>query len=66
MTTYGVEFERVYLRRENNYAFDANELIERIERNPGAFVYLDNPNNPTGQVFPVSYTHLTLPTIRLV
>ena len=53
MTTYGVEFERVYLRRENNYAFDANELIERIERNPGAFVYLDNPNNPTGQVFPL-------------
>lgn len=54
MATYEVDFKRVMLRREDDYAFDADALIEQIGRNPGAFVYVDNPNNPTGQVFPLS------------
>ena len=54
MVTYGVEFVRVYLRPERNYAFDADEVIAAIEAHPQAYVYIDNPNNPTGQVFPLS------------
>ncbi len=53
MATYEPVFKRVYLRRENNYALDADELIAAIEANPGAYIYVDNPNNPTGQVFPL-------------
>lgn len=53
MATYEPAFKRVYLRPEDNYAFDAQALIDAIEENPGAYVYVDNPNNPTGQVFPL-------------
>ncbi len=54
MVTYEPTFNRVYLHAESNYAFDADELIAVIEGHPGAFVYVDNPNNPTGQVFPLA------------
>lgn len=47
-------FHRVPLRRENNYKFCLDEFLEAIEANPGAFVYLDNPNNPTGQAIPLA------------
>lgn len=54
MVTYEVDFKRVPLRPERNFAFDADELVATVEANPGAYVYVDNPNNPTGQVYPLS------------
>lgn len=54
MATYEPEFKRVCLRPENGYALDADELVATIKANPGAYIYVDNPNNPTGQVFPLA------------
>lgn len=54
MVTYEVSFHRVYLRPENNYKFCVEDMLAAVRSNPGAFVYIDNPNNPTGQVFPLA------------
>lgn len=54
MVTYEPRFARVGLRPERNYAFDVEDVLGAIEANPGALVYVDNPNNPTGQVFPLA------------
>lgn len=54
IATYEVAFERVYLRKECGYAFSLDDLLAAIKAHPGAFVYVDNPNNPTGQVFPLT------------
>jgi len=48
--TYEVDYRPVYLKKENNYKFDAEDILEAVKANPDAFVYIDNPNNPTGQV----------------
>ncbi|MEG0026971.1 MAG: aminotransferase class I/II-fold pyridoxal phosphate-dependent enzyme [Raoultibacter sp.] len=49
--TYEPHFETVALRSENNYAFHPQDLLDVIKANPHAYIYIDNPNNPTGQVF---------------
>ncbi|MBS5451172.1 MAG: histidinol-phosphate aminotransferase family protein [Coriobacteriia bacterium] len=54
MVTYEPRFVRVSLRAERNFAFDVDDVLAAIEASPGAFVYFDNPNNPTGQVFPLT------------
>ena len=63
-------------RMENNFSFDADELLSLINKRT-KLIILNSPANPTGGVAPkfeleklakgpVSYTHLTLPTILLV
>lgn len=46
----GGTYSPVLLREENNYKFGANEIIERLSNNTYKLVYIDNPNNPTGQI----------------
>jgi histidinol-phosphate aminotransferase len=46
-------FDYVPLRDENNYAFDL-EMFKRSITEDVDVVYLDNPNNPTGQILPIS------------
>ena len=45
--TYETLYRPVYLRPERNYAFDLGEFLEAMRANPGAYIYIDNPNNPT-------------------
>ena len=55
----GIEYAPYQLKKENNYRFDLNEFLamhyEIEEDDPEAqgkaynFIYIDNPNNPTGQ-----------------
>ena len=54
MVTYEPVFKRVCLKRENDYRFDVQEMLDVIAANPGAYIYIDNPNNPTGQVYPLT------------
>ncbi len=42
-------FEYVALRPEKDYKFDGAELLSRLD-SEYRLVYIDNPNNPTGQV----------------
>lgn len=49
----GGRYDYVLLKPENNYMFDSSELISAI-RPEHKLVYIDNPNNPTGQVIPIS------------
>ncbi|MDL2236134.1 histidinol-phosphate aminotransferase family protein [Christensenellaceae bacterium OttesenSCG-928-L17] len=46
-------FDTVRLREERNYQFDANEFCAAL-RSAHKLVYIDNPNNPTGQIIPLS------------
>ncbi len=46
-------FDYVLLKEEDNYRYDADEIIKAIKPDY-KIVYLDNPNNPTGQVLPLS------------
>ena len=45
----GMEYRSVPLRKERNYRFDPDEFIENIDESV-SLIYIDNPNNPTGQV----------------
>lgn len=45
----GMKYEPVVLRKENNYAIDPDEIIAAIDEET-SLVYIDNPNNPTGQI----------------
>lgn len=53
MATYEPSFVRVPLRPERAFALDVGELVAAVATNPGALVYVDNPNNPTGQSYPL-------------
>ncbi|AHM57205.1 histidinol-phosphate aminotransferase 1 [Peptoclostridium acidaminophilum DSM 3953] len=46
-------YEQVDLRRERKLRFDASEFKGRVGGGYGA-LYIDNPNNPTGQVLELS------------
>ncbi|MBP1743889.1 MAG: hisC1 [Firmicutes bacterium] len=52
-------FDYVLLKEANNYRFDVNDVLDAIKPDYKV-VYLDNPNNPTGQVIPLSDIRLIL------
>jgi len=52
--TYGVNYQPVYLKKENNYRFSLEDFLAKLEQFHTAYVYIDNPNNPTGQIIPLS------------
>lgn len=51
MKTYEPVIHNVALKPENNYALDVEDLLKAVKAHPGAYVYVDNPNNPTGQIY---------------
>lgn len=46
-------YDHVLLDPDNNYRFNPDSLIEKIN-SKYALIYIDNPNNPTGQVISLS------------
>lgn len=50
----GANYLPYVLKQEDGYAFHADEFISFMENNPAHLIYVDNPNNPTGQVIPLS------------
>jgi histidinol-phosphate aminotransferase len=48
----GIEYRYVPLNPERDYLIDADALIAEMDEKD-SIVYLDNPNNPTGQVLPI-------------
>ncbi len=54
--TYEADYRPVFLKMENHYAFQVEEFLDAMHQNPGAYIYLDNPNNPTGQIIPLEQT----------
>jgi len=48
----GGVYESVGLRKERNYKFDCDEFINRMNGEQYV-IYIDNPNNPTGQIIPL-------------
>ena len=50
---YGGEYESIRLRKEENYKFNYQDVINKINGDY-RLIYIDNPNNPTGQAIPVS------------
>lgn len=51
---YGADYSPVYLQGGNGYHLQVKDLIKAIDETEEAYVYLDNPNNPTGQVLSVA------------
>lgn len=49
---YEAEYDPVYLKEENNYQFQLEDFLSELENVEDAYIYIDNPNNPTGQVIP--------------
>ena len=48
----GCEFDSVALKAEDNYRFSAADMVAAL-RPEHKLVYMDNPNNPTGQIIPL-------------
>lgn len=51
----GYEHKKVYLDKEQNYKYDIAKLIKNIDDTIN-LIYIDNPNNPTGQSLDKSET----------
>lgn len=49
----GAVYDGVRLVKENNYAFDCDAFLQRLYSGH-KMVFIDNPNNPTGQVIPLA------------
>lgn len=49
INSYGGRYDSYCMSVENNYKFISNEFISKIKKYY-KMVYIDNPNNPTGQV----------------
>lgn len=50
---HGCAFDSVPLKAENNYKFSAEDMLAALKPEH-KMVYLDNPNNPTGQIVPLA------------
>ncbi len=50
----GYKYKEVLLDKKNNYKYDINKLIKSINSSVN-LIYIDTPNNPTGQVLEKSY-----------
>lgn len=50
---YGCDFTSYVLKEENNYKFLVDEFIQLID-DDFKIIYIDNPNNPTGQIIPIN------------
>ena len=50
---HGCAFDSVALKKENNYKFSAEDMIAALTE-AHKLIYLDNPNNPTGQAIPLT------------
>ena len=48
----GMDYSSIKLLPENNYKLDTKDVINGLSEDL-SLVYLDNPNNPTGQVIPL-------------
>lgn len=48
----GGVYDYVLLESDNNYKFNVEELINKITEEYSV-IYIDNPNNPTGQIIPL-------------
>ena len=49
-------YQPYYLEKEKNYKFNVNAFISFLEKNYNEktkIIYIDNPNNPTGQIIPI-------------
>jgi histidinol-phosphate aminotransferase len=55
----GGTFDYVLLKESNNYRFDVNDILNAITEDL-KIIYIDNPNNPTGQVIPLKDIRLIL------
>lgn len=51
--SYGGIYEYVELKEQDNYKFNSNDLINEMSKDH-KIVYIDNPNNPTGQIIPIT------------
>lgn len=50
---YGTNVTGVSLKKENNYRFSVEDLLAALTPDH-KLIYIDNPNNPTGQAIPLS------------
>src|SRR5699024_9763069 len=50
--SYGGVYDNYLMSIENNFEFDVNLFLEKMNGEYRLF-YIDNPNNPTGQVIPI-------------
>lgn len=51
--TYGCKYRPVYLRKEDNYKFNHDDFLTEMRKHHTIYIYIDNPNNPTGQIIPI-------------
>ncbi len=49
---YEADYQPVYLKKENNYKFVLEDFLEALNNLKNVYIYIDNPNNPTGQIIP--------------
>ena len=52
----GIEYVSYDMDKSNNYKFDADTFINMI-RSDISLIYIDNPNNPTGQTISIEDIH---------
>lgn len=51
---YEAVYKPVLLKKEADFKFEVKNVVKAVNETPDAYIYIDNPNNPTGQVFPIA------------
>jgi len=59
INTFGGAYEYCMLDINDNYRFHYEKMLENM-RTEHSLVYIDNPNNPTGQILPIAELELIL------
>lgn len=54
--SYGGMYEYYLMNMENNFKFKHDQFLNQMDKSHKLF-YLDNPNNPTGQVIDIEFIH---------
>lgn len=52
--TYGADYQPVFLKKGENYQFNLQNFLAAMNQHQNAYIYIDNPNNPTGQIIDLS------------
>ena len=47
---YKANYHPVYLKKEKNFKFSVDDFLKEVEKYEDGYIYIDNPNNPTGQI----------------
>ncbi len=61
---HGASYKTVDLQKSEDFRFSSEVFLDALEKVKNGFIYVDNPNNPTGQIIPLQDIRLIVQCAR--